>query len=295
VPDSRELPRCGLLIRTQILPAIGKVRLARLTTAQLDHFYARLRERGGRDDKPLAPATVRQVHAIVRRALQQGVRWGWIASNAASLASPPWVRRSQLEPPDPGRGDPHDRDRCGGGPGLRVLPPCCGHHGRRGELYALRWRDVDLKARSITISRAVVEGVNKVVTEKDTKTHASRRIAIDEGTAASLQEQLERATARAQACDLKLSPNATVFSRRPDGGPWSPNDATKAFIRLRKAVGLPNVRLHDLRHFTATQLLAAGVPVRTVSGRLVHANASTTLSVYANSRELHLTGELCPV
>jgi integrase len=126
-------------------------------------------------------------------------------------------------------------------------------------------------------------GAGKVVTEKDTKTHASRRLAIDEGTAAALQQQLERATARAQACGLTgLSPDGAVFPRRPDGSPWSPNDATKAFIRLRKAVGLPEVRLHDLRHFSATRLLAAGVPVRTVSGRLGHATASTTLSVYAH-------------
>jgi integrase len=56
---------------------------------------------------------------------------------------------------------------------------------------------------------------------------------------------------------------------------------TAAFVRLRDNVGLNSVRLHDLRHFAATQLLAAGVPVRTVSGRLGHANPATTLNVYA--------------
>jgi hypothetical protein len=62
----------------------------------------------------------------------------------------------------------------------------------------------------------------------------------------------------------------------------TPDHATKAFSRLRDRVGLPDVRLHDLRHFAATRLLAAGVPVRTVSGRLGHANAATTLGVYAH-------------
>jgi integrase len=60
------------------------------------------------------------------------------------------------------------------------------------------------------------------------------------------------------------------------------NDVTKDFIRLRNKVGLKEVRLHDLRHFSATRLLAAGIPIRTVSGRLGHANASTTLGVYAH-------------
>jgi integrase len=60
------------------------------------------------------------------------------------------------------------------------------------------------------------------------------------------------------------------------------NDVTKDFIRLRNNVGLKEVRLHDLRRFSATRLLAAGIPIRTVSGRLGHANASTTLGVYAH-------------
>ena len=54
---------------------------------------------------------------------------------------------------------------------------------------------------------------------------------------------------------------------------------------VRKQAGLDGVRLHDLRHLHATQLLAAGVPVRTVSGRLGHANAATTLNVYAHFLE----------
>ena len=61
-----------------------------------------------------------------------------------------------------------------------------------------------------------------------------------------------------------------------------PNEVTKQFIRIRRSIGLNSVRLHDLRHFTATRLLSEGVPVRTVSGRLGHANAATTLGVYAH-------------
>lgn len=74
-----------------------------------------------------------------------------------------------------------------------------------------------------------------------------------------------------------------MFSRSPDSStPWPPNDITHAFIRLRDRLGLREVRLHDLRHFAATRLLGAGIPVRTVSGRLGHANAATTLGVYAH-------------
>jgi integrase len=79
-----------------------------------------------------------------------------------------------------------------------------------------------------------------------------------------------------------LDDNGFVFSDDVVGSqPWRPDGVTASFVRLRDKVGLSSVRLHDFRHFAATQLLAAGVPVRTVSGRLGHANPATTLNVYA--------------
>jgi integrase len=77
-----------------------------------------------------------------------------------------------------------------------------------------------------------------------------------------------------------------VFTSEPDGSrPLHPDTITGGFQRLRERTGLAGVRLHDLRHLHATQLLAAGVPVRTVSGRLGHANAATTLNVYGHFLE----------
>jgi integrase len=74
-------------IRRYIEPDLGDVSLDRLEVAQLDELYARLRARGGEEGGPLATATIRQVHAVLRRALQQGVKWGWIDSNPAALAA----------------------------------------------------------------------------------------------------------------------------------------------------------------------------------------------------------------
>lgn len=88
-------------IKSYILQTLGDVPLDRLRVAQIDRFYAQLRERGGQHAGPLATATVRQVHAVLRRALRQGVRWGWTETNPAILASPPRVRNRQIESPDP--------------------------------------------------------------------------------------------------------------------------------------------------------------------------------------------------
>jgi hypothetical protein len=91
---------------------------------------------------------------------------------------------------------------------------------------------------------------------------------------------------RAQRCGTALDVGSFVFSNAADGSePWYPDSMSRSFERLCAAEGLTGVRLHDLRHFVATQLLNAGVDVRTVAGRLGHRNAATTLNVYAHFLE----------
>ena len=163
--------------------------------------------------------------------------------------------------------------------------PVARRNDRRTSRRALRirWSDLDLNAGSLTISRSIVETSGANLIEKDTKTHTSRRIALDSGSIATLRRHRDRFRRRAISCGTKLPDSAHVFSADPDGErPWVPNEVTKQFIRIRRSIGLDSVRLHDLRHFTATRLLSEGVPVRTVSGRLGHANAATTLGVYAH-------------
>jgi integrase len=87
-------------------------------------------------------------------------------------------------------------------------------------------------------------------------------------------------------CELTFKDDGYVFTTTADGiDPLHPDTITKSFGRVCKSQEVKGVRLHDLRHLHATQLLAAGVPVRTVSGRLGHANAATTLNVYAHFLE----------
>jgi integrase len=270
-------------INRAILPALGHVPLRRLDTATLDRFYTTLRARGGAGGQPLAAATVRQVHAILRRALGQAARWGWIPVNPAALASPPRPGPADLRPPTPEEVSHLIEVAYQADPDFAVLLWLAATTGaRRGELCALRWSNVDLGAGELLIVRNLIVRGGQLV-EKDTKTHAARRIALSDDSIALLAEHRRRCAERAQACGAPLADQAYVFSFDPAGrAPMNPDAVTHRFGRLAKQLGL-HARLHDLRHYAATQLIAGGVDVRTVSGRIGHAGGgATTLKVYTH-------------
>lgn len=120
--------------------------------------------------------------------------------------------------------------------------------------------------------------------EKETKTHSARRVSLDAGTVEALADHRQRMMDRAAMCRVAAAADAFVFSNAADGSEsWFPDSVSRSFKRLCEKEGMRGVRLHDLRHFVATELLSAGVDVRTVAGRLGHRNAATTLNVYAHS------------
>jgi integrase len=153
---------------------------------------------------------------------------------------------------------------------------------RRGELLALRWSDIDLDRGRLSIERGIVR-VGDDLIEQGTKTHQSRRISLDAGTVAALRAHEALMIGRAQAAAGTITPQSFVFSHSVDcSSPWHPDSTSRAFRRVCQQAGIKDVRLHDLRHYVATRLLAAGVDVRTVAGRLGHRNPSTTLNVYSH-------------
>jgi integrase len=133
----------------------------------------------------------------------------------------------------------------------------------------------------VWIHRGVVVGMDGLV-EKDTKTHSARRVSLDARTAAVLADRYVRMRHRADVCRTEVRPDSFVVSNEADfSESWSPDAVSRSFKRLCRREGMPDVRLHDLRHFVATQLFGAGVDARTIAGRLSPRNAVTTLNVYA--------------
>ena len=146
---------------------------------------------------------------------------------------------------------------------------------RRGEVLGIRWNDVDLDARRLSVRRSVT-CTGYQVHINPTKTRTSRRtVDLDPRTVNVLAEW--RA---AQDRELgERDPIGTVFTR-PTGQPPHPHVLSQTFNRLQRTAGVPRIRLHDLRHTHATLLLKAGVPLKVVSERLGHSTPAFTMAVY---------------
>ncbi|MGH3972439.1 MAG: site-specific integrase [Pseudonocardiaceae bacterium] len=154
---------------------------------------------------------------------------------------------------------------------------------RRGEVCILRWARVELDAGEIEI-RSSYRLRNGVGTEKDTKTHQMRRIALDTETVGLLRELKDRWRKRLDDLGLELADDMYVFTdyrQTVPTAPYSPHGVSSRYRDMATRLGI-NTHIHALRHYSATELLSAGIDLRTVAGRLSHGGGgATTLRVYA--------------
>jgi integrase len=264
------------LCRVHILPALGSMPLAKLRQTHLNDLYAAITAKG------LEQSTVRKVHNLLRRALSVAVEWGWLNTNVALRAKRPKPKKAPITPPSDDqvaavvaqalKGQRPNRD-------LVVLLTLAAATGaRRGELCGLRFSDFDQERRELFVGRSVAQ-VGAQLTVKGTKGERQRRISLDEATAGVLADYLERK----RSAMVRAVADPFMFATELDGSkPWPPARITRNWTNLRARAGVPGVRLHDLRHAHVTLLLALGVDVRTVAGRVGHANAATTLGIYGH-------------
>ena len=257
-----------------VIPELGKVKLRALTARQLDKLYGDLTAKGNK------ATTVRRVHALISAALHQAEKWELVDASVARKASPPSVKPAQVAAPSPDDVQAILTAAEAVEPTLATLLLIAALVGaRRGELCALRWTDLDESARTLTISRSVYETEGGGWAEKPTKSHQGRVVGLDDLALEGLRRHRSAVDSRATGLGLEVSADAFMFSRSPVGAePIRPDVVTKFTVRMAAKANV-KTHLHALRHFTASQAIAAGFDPVTVGARLGHADPSITLRV----------------
>jgi integrase len=224
--------------------------------------------------------SIRVVHAILSGAFMRAVRWGWIAVSPVEQTEPPSAPRPNPKPPTAAEAAAI-LNEAWKDPDWGVLIWLTMTTGaRRGEVCGLRWSHLDLAAGVATFKRSIAQ-IGGEVWEKDIKSHQHRRVTLDPEIVEVLREHRARCDARAVALDTRVRRDGFVFSPVPDcSARMNPNTVTQRYGRLAARVGI-DTHLHCLRHYSATELIVAGVDIRTVAGRLGHSGGgSTTLRTY---------------
>ena len=278
-------------LRLHVLPYLGSIELRRIDAGMLNTLYAALLVDGKRTtangpDGGLSATSVKYVHTIVHRAFRDAVRWGRIQRNPADAADPPRASATTRPTMKTWTADQ-----------LRTFLTSIAEHRlhaafvvlattgmRRGECLGLRWSDVDLSAGRVSIAQTVIMVHHDVRVGSPKTARGRRTVALDPGTVAALREHRKRQAAERLLMGAGFVDHGLVFCR-PDGGPLHPERFSRTFSRELAKIGLPAIRLHDLRHTWATLALSAGEHPKVVQERLGHANVSITLDVYSHVSE----------
>jgi len=279
-PRTQESYR-GIIYR-HIIPALGAISLAELRPNHLQNYYSNALTKGRVDGTGgLSARSVHYLHRIISQALKHGVAMGIVARNVAEAVTPPRPQRTKisvLSPQDVAKFLEAAKETS-----FYVFFYTLLYTGlRRGELLALKWRNLDLEMASLHVVASAHMLNNGEYVIKEPKTTNSRRtVALPPSLALLLRQHRDD---QEKIC-FELGRNRTdedfVFAHL-DGRPINPNAVTLAFIRLIRRSGLPHIRLHDLRHTHATLMLKAGIHPKVVSERLGHAGIGITLDTYSH-------------
>lgn len=236
------------------------------------------------DDTKLSDQTIAKYHRLLSSMLTAAVQWQIIVSNPCRRVKPPHVEYKEAAVLD--EVQTAELMKCLENEPIKyktavMLILYTGL--RRGELCGLDWDNVDLENGIIHVVKSVLYTKNKGVYEDTTKTkHSKRAVYIPQEMVSLLKSwKIEQYKQRFAIGD-QWNDSGKVFTSN-DGSVMRPDAFSAWFKKFIHRNGLPNIHLHTLRHTSATLLIASGVNIATVSGRLGHASKTTTLNIYSHA------------
>ena len=271
-------------IKTHIKPGLGAIKLESLSSHVIQGFYNRLLA-PAKDRKGLSPKTIKNVHGVLHKSLQQAVANGYIRLNPADSCVLPRAERKELKPLDEQQI-------------TTFLQAIRGHRledlftvvlftgMREGEALGLLWDCVDLNAGTITINKQLQKDFSKgsqyhLVATKNSK---SRTITV----APFVVNTLRKVKLRQLENKIQLGgcwqDSGFVFTDEL-GRHLNRSTVYNAFKKVMVQIGSPETRFHDLRHSYAVASIRSGDDIKTVQENLGHATAAFTLDVYGHVTE----------
>lgn len=272
------------VVKSRIKPGLGAVKLESLTPHIVQSFYNAI-SKPQNGTEGLAPKTIRNIHGILHKALQQAVANGYIKTNPADSCILPRAIRKELKP--------LDEDMI-----TAFLKAIQGHQFgdlftvtlftgmREGETLGLLWDCVDLTKGTITVDKQLqlIRGSGGQYQMVPTKNSKSRSITL----AASVVKLLRDVKRKQLENRLRYGPlweNSGFVFTDELGHHLSASSVYKSFKKVMEQIGSPETRFHDLRHSYAVASIRSGNDIKTVQENLGHATAAFTLDVYGHVTE----------
>lgn len=262
------------IINRRIIPVLGRQKIQQIKPLTITRFYNELAAE-------YSPDYVRHIHAILRKALRQALKWDMLAINPMDKVDSPKLKKKEMKV--------WTLEEC-----LHFLNVAVGHvhyivyslaiHTgmRKGEILGLRWQDIDLEGKTISVRQTVTWTPSVGIIFQDTKTDSSqRRIAISNMLVQDLRQR------KKQVAEQKLSAGGgyvhhDLVCSYENGEPIKPRRITETFEYLTKKADLQKIRFHDLRHSHASMLLNNDVNPKIGAERLGHSSVQIFLDRYAH-------------
>ena len=267
-------------VETHIKPALGRIKLLALNSTQIQAFYNDLLN-------GLQPKTIKNVHGILHKALEQAVKLRYIGFNPADACTLPRIERKEIKPLT-------EREITAFLTAIQEGEPLCNLFTvalftgmREGEICGLPWDAVNFREGTITVKQQlcrekVAGGKHYIAATKNDKTRILTAAPFVMDILHKVkQEQLRDRLSAGLAWQNEFN---LVFTDKA-GRYIVPQTALKHFKAVASRIGRPDARFHDLRHTYAVTALQEGDDVKTVQQNLGHATASFTLDVYGHVSE----------
>jgi integrase len=279
---AKTVERYRQLVEVNIKPKIGGTPLAKLQPIAVSEFYSwsltsgHRRKTGG-----LSPRTVRHIHRLLHAALKQAVKWQLRQTNPYDAVEAPKPVAKEMSAVD----EDGSAWLIQAALGMDLYIPimyALSTGLRRGEILGQRWQDVDFASNRLFVAQSLEQTKRGGLKFKIPKGKKRRALTMSPLLAEALKAHGEEQARRRKLFGADYHSDLDLIVALPDGSPWPPDRFTDRYVAFSKKVGLKGVRFHDLRHSNASQLLRQGVPVKVVSARLGHSNATVTLNTYAH-------------